>query len=248
MSTHSLKKVPAKAETVQSMFDIIARRYDMLNRLLSLGIDRKWRKTCIKKVLEIIKGNGPVLDLATGTGDLSFILEKEKRGNIEIIAADFSIEMLKVMKMKKPSDSNIRIITADSLALPLRDSFFKAIMIGFGIRNFTNRQDALKEIYRVLKPGGTLAILEFSLPSQRIIRALYLFYFKKILPLIGGIFSKRSAYSYLPASVCNFPNPTEFKTMVTKTGFRIISLNPLTGGIATLYLAKRPIDQSEKNR
>lgn len=240
MSTQSSKYQPAKATSIQSMFDTIAGRYDMLNRLLSLGIDRRWRQTCIKKVLEITKGNGPVLDLAAGTGDLSFTLESEAGGDTEIIAADFSLEMLKVMKKKKSLNSNIRIVAADSLSLPIRDSFLRAIMIGFGIRNFTKRQEALREMYRVLKTDGTLAILEFSLPSQGIFRTFYLFYFKRILPLIGGVFSKRSAYRYLPVSVSNFPNPSEFETTLVKAGFSIISINPLTGGIATLYLAKKP--------
>jgi len=191
-----------RAKEIQDMFSGIAGRYDFLNRLLSLGIDTRWRKRCIKVLKQKMKSAGSILDLA-----------------------------------------------ADGLSLPFRSDTFVGTTIGFGIRNFTDRPAALKELLRVLKPGGVLAILEFSIPQRKIFRSLYLFYFEKILPLIGGLFSSRSAYTYLPESVRKFPPPEKFSALIHDTGFTQVEFTPLTGGIAFLYTAeKTAIDPFERNR
>ncbi len=237
-----------RAKSIQAMFSGIAGRYDFLNRLLSMGIDTYWRKRCIKSLKRRLEQRGPLLDLAAGTGDLALALERETGPGYPIIAADFSHAMLRLLKKKKGSKDRIAIVTADGLSLPFRSASFAGATIGFGIRNFTNRPVALSELFRVLKPGGTLAILEFSIPRNVFLRAGYLFYFEKILPFIGGLFSKRSAYAYLPESVREFPPPETFADTIRNAGFSPVSFSSLTGGIAILYLAKKPIGPSERNR
>ncbi|MBW1659396.1 MAG: bifunctional demethylmenaquinone methyltransferase/2-methoxy-6-polyprenyl-1,4-benzoquinol methylase UbiE [Deltaproteobacteria bacterium] len=238
-----------RAKEIQDMFSGIAGRYDFLNRLLSLGIDTRWRKRCIKVLKQKMKSAGSILDLAAGTGDLALALEKHTSAAFPIIAADFSHEMLKILKKKKGTKDRISIVTADGLSLPFRSDTFVGTTIGFGIRNFTDRPAALKELLRVLKPGGVLAILEFSIPQRKIFRSLYLFYFEKILPLIGGLFSSRSAYTYLPESVRKFPPPEKFSALIHDTGFTQVEFIPLTRGIAFLYTAEKPVtDPSERNR
>ncbi len=236
-----------RAITIRSMFDAIAGRYDFLNRLLSLGIDLYWRKRCIAFMKENKPFYAPILDLAAGTGDLSLALERAIPG-IKIIATDFSLEMLRHLRKKRGISSRIEIVTADGSNLPFKSASFGATMIGFGIRNFTRRERALKEIHRVLKPGGILTILEFSLPRNKVFRSIYSLYFEKILPLVGGLFSNRSAYKYLPESVKTFPDPMAFSELISRCLFTGVRKRPLTGGIATLYIAKKPIDPSEKNR
>ena len=239
-----------QSKEIQEMFSGIAGRYDFLNRLLSLGIDTRWRKRCIKTLKQRMKTTGPILDLAAGTGDLALALEKRMGAAFPVIAADFSHEMLKILKRKKDTQRRISIVTADGLSLPFKPDTFAGATIGFGIRNFTDRPAALAELYRVLKPGGVLAILEFSIPKNRLFRLTYLFYFEKILPLIGGIFSSRAAYTYLPESVRKFPPPETFSGLIRGAGFLRVESVPLTGGIAFLYTAEKPTTTgpSEKTR
>jgi demethylmenaquinone methyltransferase/2-methoxy-6-polyprenyl-1,4-benzoquinol methylase len=230
-----------QAKTIQAMFSSIATRYDFLNRILSLGIDIQWRKRCIRTLQKRMKRKGRVLDLAAGTGDLALALEKFSGNTIAVTAVDFSHEMLKILKGKKHTGSRISIITGDGLALPFKTRTFDGAMIGFGIRNFTKRPEALKELFRILKAGGILAILEFSIPRKQPLRAAYLFYFEKILPFVGGFFSRRSAYTYLPESVRGFPDPEIFASLINNAGFTGITIASLTGGIATLYCAEKPL-------
>ena len=238
-----------QAKSIQEMFSSIAGRYDFLNRLLSLGIDTTWRKRCIRVLKKRLKASGPILDVAAGTGDLSLELKKKMDAAYPVIAADFSLEMLKILKRKMSPENRIAIVTADSLSLPFKPESFAGVTIGFGIRNFTDRPTALREIFHVLKPGGILAILEFSTPRNRFIRTGYLLYFEKILPFIGGIFSKRSAYTYLPESVRKFPEPEVFANLIHKAGFIKTTFSALTGGIAILYCAEKPVtDPSGKIR
>ncbi len=245
----NLSETPAPhPKQVQKMFNNISQRYDFLNRLLSLRIDTLWRKRCIESLLQRMRETGPILDLAAGTGDLSLALRKRTSLEHPIIAADFSFQMLKILKEKKNPHDNILIVTADGLSLPFKANTFSGITIGFGIRNFTDRSSALKELHRVLKPGGTLAILEFSIPRNVFFRSLYLFYFEKILPLIGGLFSDRSAYTYLPRSVRAFPPPETFAHLIIDAGFQSVANFPLTGGIAHLYVGEKKVtDPSEKS-
>ena len=238
-----------QSRKIRAMFSGIAERYDFLNRLLSLGIDTRWRKRCIRVLRQSMKTDGPILDLAAGTGDLALALDKRTSPGFRVVAADFSLEMLKILKMKRGPSCGILIVTADGLSLPFRTGMFSGATIGFGIRNFTDRSAALRELNRVLKPGGILAILEFSIPRGRLLRFFYLLYFEKILPLIGGVFSSRSAYSYLPESVRKFPPPETFTVMIRNAGFKEVQASPLTGGIAVLYTAEKPlIDPSGKTR
>ena len=227
------------AKNIQAMFSAISGRYDFLNRILSLGIDRYWRRQCVAFMKNNRPFHAPILDLAAGTGDLALSVEKNIP-NVPIIAADFSLGMLKQFQAKKPASSRVRALAADGTCLPFKTHGFEGVMIGFGIRNFTQRGKALREIHRILKPGGVLAILEFSLPRNRTFRSLYSLYFERILPLIGGIFSKRSAYSYLPESVKAFPTPPAFAALMEASGFSPVRKRPLTGGIATLYTARKP--------
>ncbi len=228
-----------QAKKIQTMFSAIAEWYDFLNRLLSFGVDIYWRKRCVRFLKNQGVFQGPILDLASGTGDLALALEKSLP-TAQIVAADFSLEMLKRLKKKMKPRSHINIVAADGTSLPFHASRFEGVMIGFGIRNFTQREVALKEISRVLKPGGTLAILEFSLPDNGLFRRVYTLYFEKILPFVGGIFSRRSAYQYLPASVMAFPPPVTFSRLIATCGFSNVRYQSLTGGIATLYTARKP--------
>jgi len=241
------QNLDVQAGKIQDMFSGIAPHYDFLNRILSLGIDRRWRKRCVRTLQKRMKKKGPVLDLAAGTGDLALAFERHLGDTIPIAAVDFSHEMLKILKRKTHANGRISITTADGLVLPFKARSFEGAMIGFGIRNFTKRPEALKELYRVLKAGGILAILEFSIPRERFLRAAYLFYFEKILPLVGGLFSRRSAYTYLPASVQEFPAPEAFAALIQDAGFTDVTVSALTGGIATLYCAEKPAtDSTEK--
>ncbi len=236
-----------KAKSIQSMFSAIANRYDFLNRLLSFGIDIYWRKRCIALMKKSSSPQASVLDLAAGTGDLGLAFEKAVP-HVNIIATDFSLEMLRRLSVKRSIKSRIKIVAADGSFLPFKTSSFEGVMIGFGIRNFTKRENALSEIYRILKPGGILTILEFSLPRNKAFRHVYTLYFEKVLPVIGGIFSKRSAYQYLPESVKTFPDPAEFAGVISKCQFSNVSRQSLTGGIATLYTARKPTGPSGKSR
>jgi len=224
------------SKTIEKMFSEIAPRYDFLNRLLSGGVDRYWRKVC---TCYLSPGKGQYLDVATGTGDLSLELRKQS-SEAEITAIDFSMEMLKICKTKVAGKS-IRIGRGNALSLSFKDETFDGITSAFGIRNFENLELGLKEMLRVLKPGGKISILEFTTPSNRLVRALYLTYFTKILPGIGGLISgSSSAYSYLPKSAVNFPNRTLLTKIFESAGFASISVKPLTFGICDLIVGVKP--------
>ncbi|NLF42214.1 MAG: bifunctional demethylmenaquinone methyltransferase/2-methoxy-6-polyprenyl-1,4-benzoquinol methylase UbiE [Bacteroidales bacterium] len=230
----------SKKEQVRSMFNHIAYRYDFLNHFLSLGIDKSWRR----KTVNAIGKHNPkyILDVATGTGDLA--IELLKINPDKITGIDISEEMLRIAK-KKTEEKNIShkidLMIADCEQLPFPDNSFHAASIGFGIRNFENPQKGLDELFRVLDKNGTLAILEFSIPSNKIIKSFYLFYFKNILPMIGRLFSKnKMAYHYLPQSVEAFPYGGKFIEMLEKSGFQNTHARPLSFGIATLYTCNKP--------
>lgn len=233
-------KLSEKGERIREMFDTIAPRYDFLNRLLSLGIDRRWRRFAVSLV-QATHG-GRVLDIATGTGDVALEVARQTAPDITIVGADVSREMVEIGRQKvaaSPFAGRITFEIAPCEALPFPDLQFDAITIAFGIRNVVDRLQGLKEMSRVLKPGGRAIILEFSTPTSPLFRAIYLFYFLKVLPAIGGLFSKQSAYRYLPDSVMEFPSREEFKGLMAAAGFGDLRHYDLTFGIATVYVGEK---------
>lgn len=230
-----------KKEQVTQMFDSISGNYDGLNRVISFGIDIKWRK----RVVNIVKKCHPkkILDIATGTGDLAINLvntEAEK-----IIGLDISSGMLEVGKRKianKNLEDKIEMVLGDSETLPFEDSTFDAITVAFGVRNFENLEKGLKEILRVLKPKGSFVVLETSIPTKFPYKQGYIFHSKIILPLIGKLFSKdQSAYSYLSKSASIFPYGEDFNNILRKIGFINVENKPQTFGVATIYVASKEI-------
>ncbi|WP_010663874.1 bifunctional demethylmenaquinone methyltransferase/2-methoxy-6-polyprenyl-1,4-benzoquinol methylase UbiE [Marinilabilia salmonicolor] len=227
----------SKKEQVRSMFDRIAPRYDLLNRLLSFGIDRIWRKNVVK----LLKGlQAPIiLDVATGTGDLA--IEICKIDPVEVYGVDLSPQMLEFAQKKiqqKRLHMTITLKEADSENLPFESNFFDAVTVAFGVRNFENLSKGLSEMQRVLRPGGKLIVLEFSKPASFPFKQLYHFYFTRILPWWGGLISKdKDAYRYLPASVLQFPEGMEFENELRAAGLEPEKSIPQTFGIATIYVS-----------
>ncbi|HEU4719587.1 MAG TPA: bifunctional demethylmenaquinone methyltransferase/2-methoxy-6-polyprenyl-1,4-benzoquinol methylase UbiE [Bacteroidia bacterium] len=230
-----------KKEQVAEMFDNIAHRYDFLNQLLSLGIHKGWRKKAVRKLEEIHPLT--ILDVACGTGD--FAIESFKRLQPEkVTGVDISEGMMKIGREKleaKKLSGKISLVYGDSENLPFAENSFDAATVGFGVRNFENLEKGLAGIFRVLKPGGKLVVLEFSKPRKFPVKQLYRFYFLRVTPFIGKLFSKDSrAYSYLPESVNAFPDGEEFMRRMEKTGFSSVSWQPLTFGIASVYTGIKP--------
>lgn len=228
-----------KKKQVEQMFDTISTNYDGLNRVISFGIDVKWRK----KVVKMVANTNPqsVLDIATGTGDLAISLAKT--GAKEIVGLDLSEGMLAVGRKKIETENltgRIEMIQGDSEALPFENDKFDAITVAFGVRNFENLEKGLAEILRVLKPGGIFVILETSVPTKFPFKQGYHFYTRNLLPLIGKLFSKdKVAYSYLSESAAAFPYGEELNNILRKIGFIDVRHNPQTMGVATIYSASK---------
>jgi demethylmenaquinone methyltransferase/2-methoxy-6-polyprenyl-1,4-benzoquinol methylase len=229
----------SKKAQVKSMFDNIAFRYDFLNNVLSFGIDKYWRW----KAIQELKREQPkfLLDMATGTGD--FAIACMRIQPTKIVGIDLSPGMLEVgrtkLKAKKLTDT-IELQEGDSEKIVFPDNTFDAATVAFGVRNFENLHQGLQELHRVIKPGGVLVVLEFSQPSSKIFGAIYRFYFKNILPLIGKLFSKDfAAYNYLYESVQVFPHGAAFATALEKAGFNNTKCLPLTFGISTVYVGRK---------
>lgn len=229
-----------KKEEVKQMFDSIAGSYDFLNHALSLNIDKIWRRRLIKL---LAKSNpNTILDVATGTGDLA--LAALKINPDKITGVDIATGMLEVGRKKvlsRGEESRITLVEGDSENLPFKDQEFDAAMVAFGVRNFENPLKGLKEIERVLAPGGLIAILEFTMPLHFPVRPLYKFYFKRILPLIGKVISKDfSAYRYLPESVEAFAQREDFLGLMKDAGFESVQYKTQSFGIAAIYFGNRP--------
>jgi demethylmenaquinone methyltransferase/2-methoxy-6-polyprenyl-1,4-benzoquinol methylase len=228
-----------KKEQVAQMFDTISGNYDGLNRVISFGIDVKWRK----KVVELVAETHPktILDIATGTGDLAILMATTKAD--KIIGLDISEGMLAVGRNKiaqKNLSDKIEMILADSENMPYPDNTFDAITVAFGVRNFETLEKGLAEILRVLKPNGIFVILETSIPEKFPYKQGYTFYSKNILPLIGRLFSKdNSAYNYLSESAALFPYGTALNNILLKIGFIDVKAMPQTFGVATIYSASK---------
>ena len=222
---------------IKDMFNSIAPRYDLLNRLLSLRQDVVWRKKLVKAINII--GKKKVLDVACGTGDVLLEMIKQSDKETLIAGIDFSSGMLDLAKKKlaiHQKNNFLQLVVADAFNLPFKQNSFEAITIAFGIRNIKNRLKVLKAFHDCLTKDGILAILELTTPRSKLFLNIYLLYFQKILPLIGKFFAgHQQAYQYLPESVINFPDSTEFREILISAGFKKIKIKRLTLGIATLY-------------
>ena len=229
----------SKKEQVAKMFDNISGNYDNLNRVISFGIDVKWRK----KVLQLVAETNPetILDIATGTGDLAILMAQTKAK--KIIGLDISAGMLEIGSKKiqeKNLSQTIEMVLGDSENMPFEDNYFDAITVAFGVRNFEHLKKGLTEILRVLKPGGIFVILETSVPDKTPYKQGYNFYSKNILPLIGKLFSKDNvAYGYLSESAAAFPYGEALNNILREIGFIMVTAIPQTFGVATIYSASK---------
>jgi demethylmenaquinone methyltransferase/2-methoxy-6-polyprenyl-1,4-benzoquinol methylase len=224
------------------MFGAIAPRYDLLNHLLSLNIDRYWRWRTTTLVSPT--GRAPILDLCTGTGDLAMAYVRRAKAPLKVIGADFCHEMLRIAVQKAHArrlESRIRYLEADAQRLPFADAMFQITCVAFGLRNVTDYERGLAEMIRVTERGGRVAILEFSRPRHWLFGRLYRLYFRHVLPRVGQAISgsRDNAYSYLPASVLEFPDGERLAERLRAHGLRDVSWRPLTMGIATLYVGTR---------
>lgn len=228
------------SDKIRQMFNDIAPKYDFLNHLLSMGIDKGWRRKVVKRVTS--HKPAKLLDIATGTCDLAIALAK-KNPNCKIVGGDLSPKMLEVGAKKceeRGLGKQIELCECSALDLPFDSECFDVITVAFGVRNFENLKQGLSEMLRVVKKGGNIYILEFSKPKNTIISAPYLFYFKHILPVIGRLISKSdNAYTYLPDSVISFPCGEEFTDIMKEVGFSSYGFKPLSFGIATIYYGKK---------
>ena len=238
MSHHNnLDRVAEQRAAIQRMFSAIAPRYDLLNRLLSAGRDRVWRREAIRATG--LPSGGRLLDVCTGTADMA--LEAARQFPAATIAGvDFSAPMIDLGRKKVAGAhvaDRVHLSVAPAEALPFGDQAFDGATVAFGLRNVPERRRALAEMHRILRPGGRAVILEFTTPPGRLFRGLYLWYFHRVLPVIGGFVSgHRSAYSYLPASVAEFPTPRELSAWMEEAGFRGVTYRLLTGGIVAIHV------------
>ncbi|MBL8899207.1 MAG: bifunctional demethylmenaquinone methyltransferase/2-methoxy-6-polyprenyl-1,4-benzoquinol methylase UbiE [Planctomycetes bacterium] len=226
---------------IRGMFGTIAPRYDFLNHLLSMQIDRLWRRRVVRRA-EVGRGQR-VLDACTGTGDLAFALAQS---GCAVVGGDFTPQMLSRAEAKRRERgaraARVRFVLADAMNLPFEDDGFDAATVAFGIRNVEDVVGGLREMTRVVKPGGRVLVLEFSRPPGAIFRSLYLFYFRRLLPRVGAWFARRGgdAYRYLPDSVMGFPDPEELARLMREAGLGEVRYERLTRGIATLHLGIKP--------
>lgn len=230
----------SKKEQVADMFNNIAGKYDFLNHLLSLGIDKGWRTKAIKSIESIAPKK--ILDVATGTGDLAIAAAK-KITDSNVVGIDIAAQMLEVGRVKiedKNLSARIEMKVGDSEALPYADNHFDAVLCAYGVRNFQDLPKGLSEMCRVMRKGGRLAILEFSQPKTFPVKQVFSIYFKYVMPLFGKMVSKHStAYNYLPESVMAFPEGQDFCKILEQCGYKNVKARPLTFGITSLYTAEK---------
>jgi len=232
-------RVDKSGDRVQRMFGQIAPRYDRMNHLLSMNVDRYWRWRTARIVRA--ETDQPILDVCTGTGDLAFAFYRRTRGRVPIVAADFCDAMLEIGRQKARRAgirANLAFVQADALALPFEEDRFQIVSVAFGLRNVADMDRGLREMVRVCAPGGRVAVLEFSMPRRQPLRALYGWYFRCVLPWIGQRLARNreNAYHYLPASVGEFPSGETLAARMRAAGLADVKIHPLTGGIATLYV------------
>lgn len=229
-----------KGTRVREMFKGIASTYDFLNRLLSFGIDNHWRRFAVG-LIDYDMG-GRILDAATGTGDMALRIATTTPASVGVVGMDFCKEMIEIARVKMGNSryaERIAFTVAPCEVIPFRDCSFDSITIAFGIRNLDNKNEGLKEMYRVLKPGGKIVILEFSAPGNGLLGLIYSWYFRKVLPFIGGLVSNFSAYKYLPESVYEFPSREDFIKVISSSGFIDIIHQDLTLGIVTIFTGRK---------
>ncbi len=237
--------VDKREARIQSMFAGIAPWYDFLNHLLSLNIDKSWRRACVRLAPPAGPEAGPILDLCTGTGDLALAYDAAAKGAVPVVGADFCREMLVIAgakTAKRKRSERISYVEADAQHLPFPSDSFQLVSVAFGLRNITDFERGLAEMARVTKPGGRVAVLEFSRPRGRLVGPLYLWGFRRVLPWVGQRVSgsRDGAYNYLPASVLAFPDGDELAARMTAAGLAEVWYRPLTFGIATLYVGTKP--------
>ena len=232
---------------IRQMFGEIAQRYDFLNHFLSGGTDIYWRWRTVRAVPPV--GDAPILDVCSGTGDLALAYWKKGRGQVPLVGTDFTHEMLQIADKK--SDTQRRaasaagvpfmFLEADTQQLPFADNQFQIVCVAFGLRNVTSTERGLREMARVCRHGGKVAVLEFSMPTNRLFRSVYTWYFRNILPRIGQLFSsnRQKAYNYLPDSVSEFPCGEKLASLMRQCGLPQVKWIPLTFGIATLYIGEK---------
>ncbi|WP_437194426.1 bifunctional demethylmenaquinone methyltransferase/2-methoxy-6-polyprenyl-1,4-benzoquinol methylase UbiE [Planctomicrobium sp. SH527] len=242
-SDHSTT-VDKSGDRVKQMFGEISTQYDRMNHVLSGGVDYYWRAYTVRKVPAI--GNDPILDVCTGTGDLAIAYWNSTKQKTRVVGTDFTPEMLviarqKAEKARKNGGTKLEFIESDTQSLPFQDSEFQLVTVAFGLRNVSDTHAGLREMIRVCKPGGRVAVLEFSQPTMPVLAGLYRWYFKNILPRIGQLFAKnrQDAYNYLPQSVSEFPYGKELADIMTQCGLKKVTFTPLTFGIATLYVGQK---------
>lgn len=235
--------VDKNGQRVREMFAQIAPRYDLLNHVLSLGIDIRWRRQVVKRLR--LDQPLPVLDCCTGTGDLALMLAEHLQGRVEVVGSDFCAPMLdlaraKLADMRPPRP--VKFVEADSQQLPFEDAAFQAVTVAFGLRNVQDTDRGIREMLRVCAPGGQVAVLEFSQPTLPGFKQLYRFYFRQVLPRIGQTLAKndKGAYEYLPSSVIEFPSGRALADRMEAAGLENVSIFPYTFGIASLYLGEKP--------
>ncbi len=236
--------VDKSADRVRQMFSEIAGRYDQLNRLLSAGVDLYWRWRTVRAVPP--PRSGRVLDVCTGTGDLALAYWRHGRGQVRVVGADFAHPMLVLAKRKAARRCRggrvPEFVEADALELPFPDDCFDVVSVAFGLRNVADTDRGLAEMTRVCRPGGHVVVLEFSLPTVRPVRAVYLWYFRRVLPWVGQLLARNrhQAYHYLPQSVSEFPRGNALAKRMESSGLTAVWWKPLTLGIATLYCGRKP--------
>ena len=252
-SEHRGPRIEKDAAQIRSMFAAISPRYDLLNHVLSLNIDRSWRRRTVQALQ--LDPSSKVLDVCTGTADLAFELAKavDPLQGGRVIGGDFTEEMIRIAARKRGERTlgSPGLCVADTMRLPFADGSFDAVTVAFGIRNVASLEVGLKEMLRVLRPGGQAAILEFTTPKLKVVRTMYHAYFHRVLPRVGAWLSRssagRGAYQYLPNSVSEFPQPEELSAHLRACGFVDARFESLTCGIACLHLATRPIGRDRSS-
>ncbi|MHC4878856.1 MAG: bifunctional demethylmenaquinone methyltransferase/2-methoxy-6-polyprenyl-1,4-benzoquinol methylase UbiE [Planctomycetota bacterium] len=243
-------KVDKTGQRIQKMFGEISGRYDFLNHFLSGGVDIYWRWRTVRRVRP--DTDAPILDVCTGTGDLAIAFWKKADRKLPVAGTDFTHEMLVIAREKaakltdpNPTAAPIEFLEADTLTLPFDADSFQIVSVAFGLRNVVDTLGGLREMTRVCQPGGQVAVLEFSMPTNRLFGAVYRWYFRNILPCIGQLLARNqeAAYNYLPQSVSQFPQGEELCGLMRDAGLADVTFTPLTFGIATLYVGQKPSEQ-----